>query len=72
MTVAKKGKAGISDAVAQEPVVTAVMVALDKPEPIKRRPKAKRPPMTNARLRKLAEKHKPPESWYDKDEEGLY
>lgn len=72
-TVVKKGKAVGNRAVhQQEEIVTAVMVVLDKPEPIKHYPKAKRHRLSNARLRKLAEKYKPPQSWFDKDADGEF
>jgi hypothetical protein len=35
-------------------------------------PKKKRIPLNNARLRALAQRHKPPQSWYDEEQEGLY
>jgi hypothetical protein len=28
--------------------------------------------LSNAKLRELAKTHKPPQSWFDNDEEGLY
>lgn len=43
------------------------MVVLEHPEPITPRPPATR--ITNARLKALGKKHKPPQSWYDRDEE---
>lgn len=53
-------------------VVAAPMVALEKPEPIKPRPKAKRVPrLTMAKLRVLAAKHKPPQSWFEEDLDGI-
>ena len=45
-------------------------VAVQCPKP-KKKPKAN-PKLTTARLRKLAMKHKPPQSWFDTEEEGLY
>jgi hypothetical protein len=53
-------------------VVTAAMVVLDNPEPIKKYPKAMRRRLTNASLRTKAKTHKPPQSWFAKDEDGLY
>jgi hypothetical protein len=43
---------------------------MEKPAPPHR--KAQRTRLTNAKLRQLAEKHKPPQSWYEEEEEGLY
>jgi hypothetical protein len=42
---------------------------LERPQP---NGKEKGVRLTNAKLRELAQKHKPPQSWYDHEEEGLY
>ena len=47
-------------------IITATMVILKEPEAIPLRPKAKRR-LTNNKLRALAAKHQPPQSWYDND-----
>ncbi|MCI0737651.1 MAG: hypothetical protein L0Y72_01310 [Gemmataceae bacterium] len=36
-----------------------------------KRTRKRKPKITNAMLKKLAVKHKPPQSWYDADEVGL-
>jgi hypothetical protein len=44
------------------------LAVLEKP-----RTKSKRKPsLPNAKLKKLAKKNKPPQSWYDRDESGLW
>jgi hypothetical protein len=35
-------------------------------------PKSKRRGLSNAQLRELMKKNKPPQSWYDEDHIGLY
>ena len=42
-----------------------------KAKPVESLRKAKRGRLTNTRLRKLADKHKPPQSWYEKNEDDL-
>jgi hypothetical protein len=43
-----------------------------KSKPKKARPKSKRQGPSNAQLRELMKKNKPPQSWYDEDHTGLY
>ena len=42
------------------------------PKPTNRPNTRLRQKLSNARLRELAKKHKPPQSWFDNAEEGLY
>ncbi len=47
-------------------------IVLEKPKQKKAPAKAKRrPKLTGARLLELAEKHKPPQSWYEEDLDGI-
>jgi len=42
------------------------------PKAAKAKRSGRRTRLTNAKLRALAVKHKPPQAWYDTEEEGLY
>jgi hypothetical protein len=54
-------------------ITIAPAVLPTKPKAKKPRPKATQTPgLTAAQLRELVAKHKPPQSWYDEDHEGLY
>jgi hypothetical protein len=48
----------------------SILVAADKPKAIKTNHKVKHP-LTNAKLKALAKKRKPPQSWYEEDLDGI-
>ena len=73
MTDAPVKKPEKSDGMVHSAIVVAPpMVVLENPEPIKARTRAKRGSrLTGAKLRALAAKHKPPQSWYEEDLDGI-
>jgi hypothetical protein len=62
-----KGKIVLDD---PSMLAEGTLVAVRPLKSKKPRPKASGP--STAKLKKLAAKHKPPQSWYDEDMEGLF